>query len=191
MNSYRDKIPEGYDTGQLSQFTPEMMNLFKQLFSYVSGNSPLGKMASGDQSYFDEMEAPALRQAGALQGNLASRFSGQGLGGRHSSGFQNTSSQSMNEFAQGLQSNRQNMMRQAIMDLMGISNSILGQRPYERFLVQEDQNGGNFMGGMAPLAGATLGGLAGNALVPGLGGIYGAQAGASIGSAASQGFRGR
>ncbi len=138
-DAYRDIIPEGYNTGQLKQFSPEQMQLFSQLFKYMSPDSPLGRMASGDQSYFDEMEAPALRQAGQLQGNLASRFSGMGMGGRHSSGFQNTSSQAMNEFAKGLQSKRQDYMRQAINELMNYSNMLLGQRPYERFLEKEDQ----------------------------------------------------
>ena len=146
-------IPKGYRQGSMSQFTPEQMQLFQQLFSQVSPDSPLSRMAGGDQSYFNEMEAPALRQAGALQGNIASRFSGQGLGGRHSSGFQNASSQAMNEFASGLQSNRQNMMRQAIMDLMGISNSLLGQRPFENFLVSKDhQDNSQQMGGLAGAA---------------------------------------
>jgi hypothetical protein len=147
----KDIIPKGYRKGQLSQFTPEMMDLFNQLFSHLGPDSPLSRMASGDQSYFDEMEAPALRQAGALQGNLASRFSGQGMGGRHSSGFQNSSSQSMNEFAQGLQSKRSEMMMQSIRDLMGSSNMLLGQRPYENFLVQKEHK--DTSGGWGDIAG--------------------------------------
>jgi len=181
-NGYRDKIPEGYKSGQMQQFTPEMMQLLSQLFGHVGPDSPLSRMASGDQSYFDEMERPALRQAGQLQGNLASRFSGQGMGGRHSSGFQNTSSQAMNEFAQGLQANRQNMMMQAIRDLMGSSQMLLGQRPYERFLTEEDQGGGNFFSSILPFLGAGVGGF--------FGGLPGAQFGATLGSAGSKAFMG-
>jgi hypothetical protein len=190
MQGYRssrpkDIIPKGYRQGQMQQFTPEQMQMFQQLFGYLSSDSPLSRMASGDQSYFDEMESPALRQAGALQGNLASRFSGMGMGGRHSSGFQNTSSQAMNEFAEGLASKRQDYMRQAIMDLMGYSNMLLGQRPYEKFLAGKDQSpstGSSILGGLLPLAGGALGGF--------FGGPFGAMAGSSIGSAAGRGFMG-
>lgn len=180
-DAYRDIIPEGYNAGQLRQFTPEQMQLFSQLFKYLSPDSPLARMASGDQSYFDEMEAPALRQAGQLQGNLASRFSGQGMGGRNSSGFQNTSSQAMNEFAQGLQSKRQDYMRQAIMDLMGYSNMLLGQRPYERFLTQEEEEP-NIFGSLLPFIGAGVGGI--------FGGVPGAKVGAMAGSAGSRALGG-
>lgn len=178
---YNDTIPEGYSAGRMQNFTPEMMELFSQLFGYLGPDSPLARMAKGDQSYFDEMEAPALRQAGQLQGNLASRFSGMGMGGRHSSGFQNTSSQAMNEFAQGLQSNRTNMMMQAIRDLMGSSNMLLNQRPYENFLEKEDQNeGGGFWSGALPIAGGILGGI--------FGGPSGALAGSQLGSAGARAF---
>lgn len=180
-----DIVPSGYKKGQLSQFTPEQMQLYKQLFQYLSPNNPLSKLAMGDQSAFEEMEAPALRQAAALQGNLASRFSGQGLGGRHSSGFQNTSTQAMNEFASGLQSRRQDLMRQSIYDMMGLSSSLLGQRPYEKYLIGKDNqtvggSSGNWLSGLLPLAGAGVGGL--------LGGIPGASLGAGLGSAAGRAF---
>jgi len=84
------------------------------------------------------MEAPALRQFSGLQSNLASRFSGMGgLGARRSSGFQNTMNSAASNFAQELQANRQNLQRQALQDLMGFSNSLLGQRPQENVLVEK------------------------------------------------------
>src|SRR5580698_10554595 len=91
----KDVIPKGYQKGQLSQFTPEQMQLFQSMFGQVAPGSYLSKLASGDQSQFDQLEAPAMRQFGELQGNIASRFSA-GFGGpgassaRHRSGFQNT-----------------------------------------------------------------------------------------------------
>ena len=78
----KDKIPKGYRTGQIQQFTPEMMDLFKQLFSHVGPDSFLSKLASGDEETFNQIERPALKQFAGLQGGLASRFSqGGGSGG--------------------------------------------------------------------------------------------------------------
>lgn len=140
MTGAGDIIPKGYQKGQLQQFTPEQMQLFKSLFSQVGPQSFLSRLAGGDQSAFGEMEAPALRQFGQLQGNIASRFSGMGSGARRSSGFQNTMNQAASDFAGDLASRRMQLQRQALMDLMGISQSLLGQRPYEQILTEKPQS---------------------------------------------------
>lgn len=132
-----NKVPSGYKMGQMQQFTPEQMQLFQSLFGHVGPGSYLSRLASGDQGMFDEMEAPALRQFSGLQGNLASRFSGMGMGSRQSSGFQNTANQASSDFAQDLQSRRQDLQRQAISDLMGMSSNLLGQKPYQQFLYEK------------------------------------------------------
>lgn len=129
------KSPRGYD--QVNNFTPEQMQLFQQMFGHVGQNSYTSRLASGDQSLFDEMEAPAMRQFSGMQGNLASRFSGMGMGARNSSGFQNTANQASSDFAQDLQGKRQGLQRQAIQDLMSMSESLMGQRPYS---YQKKQN---------------------------------------------------
>jgi hypothetical protein len=130
------KVP-GYDSAQVQQFTPEQMQLFQSIFSHLQPGSYTSRLAGGDQSLFGEMEAPAMRQFAGLQGDLASRFSGMGMGARRSSGFQNTANQASADFAQGLQSRRQELQRQAIQDLVGMSGQLLGQRPSENFLVPE------------------------------------------------------
>ena len=133
-----NKVPSGYKTGRLQNFTPEQMELFKSLFGHLGEGSYLSRLAGGDESLFEEMEAPALRQFSGLQGNIASRFSGLGgkgsLSSRRSSGFNNTMNQASSDFAQDLHSKRQGLQQQAIRDLMGLSNNLLGQRPYEQFL---------------------------------------------------------
>jgi len=130
------------------------------------------------------MEAPAMRQFAGLQGNLASRFSGMGMGGRKSSGFQNTANQATSDFAQQLQSRRMDLQRQAIKDLHGMGNELLGQRPYENFLTQDQEKKKpmwqQILSGALPLAGAGVGGF--------FGGLPGAQLGGQLGAAASQGF---
>ncbi len=139
FKQFKEKVPKGYKAGALQQFTPEQMQLFQQLFSNVGPESYLSRLAGGDQSMFGEIEAPALKQFSELQGNLASRFSGMGMGARRSSGFQNASNSAAMDFASQLQSQRQGLQRQAIQDLMGISNQLLSQRPYERFLTKKQE----------------------------------------------------
>ena len=122
---------KGYKVGQIQQFTPEMMDLYQQMFGHLGPESQTSRLAMGDQSTFDELEAPALKQFSGLQGNIASRFSGMGQGARKSSGFQNTMNQASTDFAQQLQSQRQGLSRQALNDLMGYSNALLQQKPYQ------------------------------------------------------------
>jgi hypothetical protein len=178
-----NKIPKGQKLGQIQQFTPEQMQLFQQLFSQVSPDSYLSRLAGGDQSLFEEMEAPAHRQFQEQIGGLASRFSqgagGRGaLGARRSSGFQNMATASSSNFAQDLASKRQELQRQAIMDLMGLSNDLLGQRPYESGLYEKQQK----KSGWGGLAGAALGGLGGFFAGGPSGALTGSQLGYGIGS---------
>lgn len=127
----------GHKQYQMPQFTPEQMQLFQQMFSHVGPDSYLSKLAGGDEEAFNQMEAPAMRQFQGMQGQLASRFSGMGMGGRRSSGFQNTMSQASSDFAQDLASKRHSMQTDAIRQLMGMSNELLGQRPNENVLVKQ------------------------------------------------------
>jgi hypothetical protein len=161
MTGAKDMIPKGYRLGQLQQFTPEQMNLFQGLFSHLQPDSYLSRLAGGDQGMFDEVEAPALRQFGALQGNIASRFSGRGTGSRRSSGFYNTMNQAASDFAQQLQSQRMGLQRQAIEDLFGLSQSLLGQRPTERFLTEKQMPfWKSLLGGLIPGVGQGIGSYA-------------------------------
>jgi hypothetical protein len=174
-------IPKGYKQGQMQQFTPEQMQLFQQMFAQVSPDSYLSKLAGGDESLFQEMEAPAMRQFQGLQGDLASRFSGMGMGARRGSGFQNAANQATSDFAMDLASKRQALQKQAIMDLMGLSENLLGQRPYEQFLQQKPQKSAS--SGWGSLIGAGVGGVGGFFAGGPAGALSGAQLGYGIGSA--------
>jgi len=139
----RDIIPKGYNKGQLSQFTPEQMQLFQQLFSNVGPDSFLSRLGRGEEDAFTESEAPAWRQFSQAQGQLGSRFSQLAPGAmsaQRGSGFQNQAGQLGSDFAMDLASRRQSLQRQAIQDLMGISNDLLGQRPYEKGLFERPQH---------------------------------------------------
>lgn len=176
---FYDKVPKGYKAGQLQQFTPEQMQLFSQAFGHVGPDSYLSRLAGGDEEIFNQIEGPAMKQFSALQGNIASRFSGMGTGARKSSGFQNTQNAAAQDFAGQLQSQRQGLQRQAILDLMGLTHSLLGERPYDRFLVEKPQKQGIDWGG---LGGAALGGIGGFFAGGPAGVLTGAQFGYSAGS---------
>ena len=140
-NQMTPTLQKGKKVGSLTpysmqQFTPEQMKLFQSMFGQLGPDSFLGKLASGDQSQFEQLEAPAWRQFQEAQGGLASRFSGAGMGGRHSSGFQNAANQQSMDFASQLQSQRMGLQQQALQSLMGMSNQLLQQRPYEQFTKQ-------------------------------------------------------
>lgn len=182
IGQFKDKVPHGYGVASIQQYTPQQMGLHEQQFQHVGPESYLNRLAGGDQSLFTEMEAPAHRQFAEKIGGLASRFSGIGTGGRHSSGFQNTATAAGSNFAQDLASRRQELQRQAIMDLMGLSNQLLNQRPYERTLYEKPQKQ-SWLGALAPLAGAGIGGL--------FGGPAGASFGGQIGSSFSAGLSGQ
>jgi len=177
-------IPRGFRAAQLQNFTPQQQKLFQRSFGQVSPESYLSRLAGGDEGLFEQMEAPALKQFGQLQRGMASQFSGAGsFGARRSSGFQNQQSQAAMDFAQQLQGNRLNLQRQALQDLMGYSNMLLNQRPYERSLIDKKQKESG-LGGWGSIGGGLLGGAAGFAL----GGPGGAFQGASLGAGIGSGF---
>ena len=115
---------------QVQTFSPEQMQLFQRLFGQVGGDSQTARLAGGDQSQFEQLEAPAKRQFSELLGGLSSRFSGMGSGARRSSGFNLAGTQAASNFAEQLQSQRLGLQRQAMQDLMGMSNQLLSQQPY-------------------------------------------------------------
>lgn len=159
---YAYKAPRGFSRGYLQQFSPEQMKLFQQLFSNVSPDSFLGKIAGGDEAAFEQMEQPAWRDFARSQGQIASRFSGMGMGAQKSSGFRNTMGQLGADFAQDLQARRMQYRQQAIKDLMGLSSELLGQRPYEQFMAQKGpSNFEKFLNYAAPMAQAGVRGLSG------------------------------
>jgi hypothetical protein len=159
-----NKAPRGYELGRLQNFTPEQMELFRSLFSQLGPESYLSKLAGGDEGIFQQIEAPALRQFTGLQGGLASRFSGMGSGARRSSGFQNAANQQASEFAESLHAQRQQLQRDALRDLFGMSNQLLSQRPYEEFFLEKPPSFlESLFGGLGNLFGMFGGSAAGRA----------------------------
>jgi hypothetical protein len=158
----QEKTPSGYRQFSQNMYTPEQEQVFQGAQGLISPDSFTSRLAKGDQSAFGEMETPALQQFSALQGNIASRFSGMGQGARRSSGFQNTMSQAGQDFASQLQSRRLELRNQAIKDMMGMTSEFLGYRPQEKGLVQKRQKQPSFWE-QAGLAAINAGGKIGAA----------------------------
>lgn len=181
-----NKIPKGYKTGGLQQFTPEQTSLYQSLFPYVSPGSKLAQQAQGDASGFAPFEEYAGKAFQERLGNLASRFTEFAPGAmssKGSSGFKIAGGQAAQDFALQLAMQRQNLQRQALADLMGISDSLLSQRPYQQFLIPKQTRPSRLsqvLGIGLPIAGAVAGGA--------FGGPAGAMLGGQLGSLAGSGF---
>jgi hypothetical protein len=179
-------IPKGYERGQLSQFTPEQMQLFQHSFSQAGPDSYLGRLSRGDPGSFEQLEAPAHRQFQEKLGEIGSRFAEYSPGAMSASkgsGFRHTVNQAASDFAQQLQSQRMGLQMQAIRDLQGLSESLLNQRPYEHFLIKKQRQ----QSGLAKAAGIGLP-ILGAAAGAFFGGPAGAAVGGQLGSAAASGF---
>lgn len=185
---YKNKVPHGLRGYSTPNYTPAQMNIHKQNYEALGPDTDLARMAAGDQSFYDQMEAPALRQFSGIQGNLASKYSGGsgrgGLSNRNSSGFQQEQGEFASNFAQQLQANRLNLQRQAHNDLWKMSQDFLGQQPFNRQTVAKKESKGNdWMG----LAGAGVGAVGGFAIGGPSGAFQGAQLGYGLGNSFSGG----
>lgn len=161
------RIPKSNIAGakvrQVPNFTPEMMTLFNKLLGGTSGGiegglGNLSKLASGDEEAFGRVEAPAYSALQGALGQIGSRFAGAGAIG--SSAFQNATSGAAQSLAENLGSQRQGLQQGALDRLLGLSSSLLGQRPYEN-LVQEDPQGFDWGGLLGMLGGSLFGPAAG------------------------------
>ena len=131
---------KGYKNAQLSNFTPQQMQLLQQLLGGVgegagAGLEYLTGLASGDEEQFKQMEAPAMRQFQEFLGQAGTRFSG--LGARDSSAFENHVAGAGADLAK-----RQGLQQNAIEKLLGYSSDLLNQRPYENLLVKKQRKPG-------------------------------------------------
>lgn len=187
-------VPKGYAAGSLQQYTPGQMDLHNQQFGLVGPESQLYQQAQGNDAGFSSYEDYANRQFQNFSGQNASRFSGAsgfgnfgsgGMSARRGSGFQNQQTQGAEDFASQLAMQRQGLQRQALQDLMGMSNTILRQQPNQNYLVRKQPEEQSFWSKIAgaglPIAGGAIGGA--------FGGPAGAAVGSQLGGALAQGFQ--
>lgn len=148
--------PAGYNLSQLSNQTPQQQKYYngllngaqKNLGGLQQGLGHTAGIAGGDESSFEEMERPAYSAFQKQLGNLSNRFAGQNSIG--SSGFQNAFSGATSEFQQGLHGQRSALRRQAIQDLLGHSQSLLGQNTFENVLGKKEESFGSSFGKVLP-----------------------------------------
>lgn len=172
----------GYNQIQFPRLSSEQQQLFSQV---MGGASPgitagLGNLsqlaAGGSPEYWKQLEAPAMRQFGELQGDIASRFSGAGTGARRSSGFQNTMGGASADLAERLQSQRLGLQQNAISQLMGLYGNLMGTEMYDTYLTPEKKKLSKWrqlLGAGLPIGGGILGGLLGGPMGAGLGSTLG------------------
>lgn len=187
--------PSGSEIVQVPKYSPERMQQIEQLRGSIEpgalkGADFLSKIAGGDQSMFEQMEAPAMRQFEQLQGKTASRFSGLGMGSRRSSGFENTMSGHATDLAERLQGKRMGFQQNAIKQLMELYGNMMKDDPYQMYFQDEDE--GDPWGGA--MSGAISGATIGSSLLPGwgtaIGGALGGLGGYFGGKKGSKGLRG-
>jgi hypothetical protein len=121
---------------------PKTASLHDQLVSLIGGGAGssidlLSKLASGDQGTFQQLEAPAFRNFEQGMGQLGSRFAGMGMGATKGSGFKLASGGMAQDLATSLQSQRMNLQQQAISQLLGMSQSLMGTPTQGYGLVQK------------------------------------------------------
>lgn len=145
------------------------MNLFNQGAAGLEGGFPqmlqqIMQMAQGgNEDMWGKIEAPALRQFGQLQGDIASRFSGAGMGARKGSGFQNTMGGAAADLSERLQANRMGLQNRAQDQLMGLYQNLMGQDLSTNQLIEKKKSPWmallEALGGAAGNAAGTFGGM--------------------------------
>lgn len=134
----------GMDLLQIPTKSQGQSNLFNQTMGQAQSGiqnsvDQWNQLAGGgNEDMWSKLEAPAMRQFGALQGNLASRFSGgMGAGGsgmRKSSGFRNTMNEAGMDLAERLQGQRMGLQQGAQDRLMSLFQQIMGHNEFENVL---------------------------------------------------------
>lgn len=161
-----------------SRLDPQQQSLYSSMFEGLDGFNPtrqLTQMAQGDDSYYAPMEAQAMRSfRQKVVPSIASQFVGR-LGG---SAAQGAFAQAGANLSEDLFAQRQQMRQNALRDLLGLEQSLLGRDTYERSIFKKPSTWDKLaplLGGIAKGVGAAAGG--------GLGFLAGGPSGAAAGSA--------
>lgn len=194
--SYSNLMPAQFRSGQgggaykshaMAQMGPQQMGLLQQLLAQnqpgaAQGTGFLSQLAGGDEGAFQQAEAPAYSAFQRMINQIGTRFSGSG--NRDSSAYDQAVTGAAGEMSQGLQSQRLGLQLGAIEQLLGQSDRLLGQRPYEQQLIAPRQRN-NYLGQILGMTGGALGsaiaGPLGGSIGGGLGGMFGGGGGGAPG----------
>lgn len=141
-SQYGTKTPKGYSQYSLPTMNPQQQQYYGEQFGAVQPGvmdaiSQLRKMAGGDESYYNQLEAPAYRNFAQGIGQLGSRFAGMGMGATGSSGFKNAGAGMATDLSTSLQSQRMNLQQQAMQELLGLSGQLMGRQTHEYGLARK------------------------------------------------------
>ncbi len=136
-------LPTGYDLLQIPTMGQDQRGIYDMLRSIMQGGQGgfdlMGKLAGGDISQFEQMEAPAMRQLQeSILPGIAQRYGSQGVG--QSSGFQQAATAAGTNLAEMLQGQRMGIQQQSLAQLLGLGKQLLGT-PTEQFGIGEQQEG--------------------------------------------------
>lgn len=157
----------GYQSIQTPTKNAQQMGLFDQLYGGSKNgiDSALRGLTSqaqgGNEDYWSQLEAPARREFGQLQGNIASRFSRMGSGARRSSGHQNAQSGAATDFAERLGANRINLQKQAWDQLLGMGSHLFDSNLMETSLIPKKKKWWESLGEGIAGVGGNISGIAG------------------------------
>lgn len=161
----------GYKQVSTPNLSPEQMGLFQQLMggSQSGIGAGLGHLSNqaqgGNEEYWNQLEAPAKKEFGQYQSDIANRFSQAAPGAssaRRSSGHQNAQNSAAADFAERLASNRMGLQQNAISQLLGIGQNLLGTSLTSNYLLPKKKPFwqellGSASGGIGQGAGYMLG----------------------------------
>lgn len=138
---------------KIENLTPEQQQLMNSLMPGLQSGSAggvdfLSKLASGDESMFEQLEAPAMANFQKTLGQIGSRFSHLGAG--DSSYMENALSGAGSELAQNLQSQRMGLRNNAVQSLLSQSNQMLNVRPFDYQEPQQGTDWGGMIGKILP-----------------------------------------
>jgi hypothetical protein len=139
----------GYKLRNVPQYNPQQMQIFQRLLGSLLGGEGLEggldfltRLAQGDESMFEELEAPAYSSLQKSLGDIGSRFAGFGSGAIDSSAFQQATSGAAGDLAERLQSQRLGLQSDAVDRLLGLTERSLEKRPYETYAQAKPDIGG-------------------------------------------------
>lgn len=133
----------GYKQIALPRLSPQQQQLFSDVFGPLHSGigGAVGQISQlaggGTPEQWAQLEAPALRQFGQLQGALGARFSGMGTGAQRSSAFQQAGNSAAQELAEQLQSQRLGLQQNAIQQLLGLYGNLMGTQTFENAILQK------------------------------------------------------
>ncbi len=173
--------PSGYNLVQLPKYSPQQMERSQARLGQLGesagrGTDLLSKLALGDDSSYNDLAAPALRdfRERALP-EIAQRF--QGTGGLNSSSFANAATSAGTDLTERLSAQRAIIQDRSLSNLLNLEQSLLQNSPYDHYY-QPNQNKRSLWESLrGPLVGAAGGALTGF----GMGGPWGAAIGGTLG----------